>query len=278
MELESKLSRIDVSLRRPTVRERVEQAGSADSRREGHADLFAGRAAWITIHNGRQNVIDFAMMEELATALGEVEANPQISVVVLRGEGDNFSAGVDIPSHTPDKAGEMLDKFHAVIRLMGASSKVLVAEVAGNCLGGGAELALMCDMVYTTSDANWGFPEIKLACFPPVACAVLAACVGQKRAAEMVLTGETFNGIQAVEYGLANSHGMPEQASARVRKTVEGLAKLSASSLKLAKRALYTWNAVHWDKALNHAEKIYREELVGSADMEAGARGWMEGK
>jgi cyclohexa-1,5-dienecarbonyl-CoA hydratase len=142
-------------------------------------------------------------------------------------------------------------------------------EVRGNCLGGGAELALMCDIVHTSSDAHWGFPEIKLACFPPVACAVLSACVGQKRAAEMVLTGEPFTGAQAVEWGLANS-------CADAKATIEKLAKLSRSSLRSAKRALYSWNAVHLDKALAHAEKIYREELAPSADMAEGIRTWIE--
>ncbi|HEY0566365.1 MAG TPA: enoyl-CoA hydratase/isomerase family protein, partial [Terriglobales bacterium] len=222
------------------------------------------------------NVIDFPMMDELATALQEIESNDFISVIVLRGAGDHFSAGVDIPSHTPDKAGAMLEKFHRVIRQMAQSRKVLIAEVRGNCLGGGAELALMCDIVYTTADARWGFPEIQLACFPPVACAVLAACVGQKRAAEMVLTGTTFSGKDAVNYGLANWHGMSEQVSSHVIETVLGLTKLSAEVLPIAKRALYAWDAAHFEKALAHAEAIYRNELVQSKDMEQGIRAWME--
>ena len=228
-----------------------------------------GSVARVGLRHGRQNVIDLLMMEELAVALREIEADASISVVLLRGEGENFSAGVDIPSHTPDKVEAMLAKFHTVIRLIAESSKVLVAEVRGNCLGGGAELALMCDIVHTTGDARWGFPEIKLACFPPVACAVLAACVGQKRAAEMVLTGESFTGAQAVEWGLANS-------CAGVNATVEKLGRLSASSLRSAKRALYSWSAVHFDKALAHAEKIYRDELVPSKDMAAGINAWIE--
>jgi enoyl-CoA hydratase/carnithine racemase len=61
----------------------------------------------------------------------------------------------------------MLAKFHAVIRALVATSKVTIAAVHGNCLGGGAELAMVCDMVYTTESAQWGFPEIKLGCYPP---------------------------------------------------------------------------------------------------------------
>ena len=74
---------------------------------------------------------------------------------------------------------EMLTSFHAVIRSVIASRKVTMAVVKGLCLGGGAELAAVCDLAYTARDARWGFPEIKLGCFPPVAAVVLTALVGQ---------------------------------------------------------------------------------------------------
>ena len=231
--------------------------------------------ATLSLSNGRQNVIDFAVMEELAASLTEIEQDPRVTTIVLRGDGENFSAGVDIPSHTPDKVATMLEKFHTAVRLMARSSKVLLAEVRGNCLGGGAELALMCDMVFTTPDARWGFPEITLACFPPVACAVLAVCVGQKRAAELVLTGRSFTGADAAAYGLANAAG---DASALTRAAVEQLGARSSQVLPIAKRALYAWHAVHWDKALAHAERLYLDELVKQPDMERAIRDWSERK
>ncbi len=86
----------------------------------------------------------------------------------------------------------MLSKFHAVIRALIGTKKVTIACVHGHCLGGGAELAMVCDMVYTADNAGWGFPEIKLGCYPPVAATALAALVGQKHAAELMLTGRTI--------------------------------------------------------------------------------------
>ena len=71
-------------------------------------------------------------------------------MVLICGEGKAFSAGVDVAAHTPDKVEEMLAKFHAVIRALVATKKVTIAAVHGHCLGGGAELAMVCDMVYTT--------------------------------------------------------------------------------------------------------------------------------
>src|SRR5882762_544654 len=165
--------------------------------------------ARIVLRHEPLNVIDVAMMEELAHALTEIEARPEISVIILSGAGKAFSAGVDVAAHTPDKVEEMLLKFHAVIRMLVASKNVTIAAVHGHCLGGGSELAMVCDMVYTTASAQWGFPEIKLACYPPVACTALAALVGQKRAAELILTGRTISGTEAAEIGLAN-RALPE--------------------------------------------------------------------
>src|ERR1700758_4533374 len=161
-----------------------------------------GAVARIELRNPPLNVIDIAMMEELTLSLAEIEARSAISAIILTGAEKAVSAGVDVAAHTPDKVEEMLAKFHGVIRALVASTKVTVASVHGLCLGGGAELAMVCDLVYTIDDAEWGFPEIRLACFPPVACTALAALVGQKRAADMVLTGRSITGREAAAIGL----------------------------------------------------------------------------
>ena len=142
-------------------------------------------------------------------------------MIVLSGEGKAFSAGVDVAAHTPDKVEEMLAKFHGVIRALVATKKVTIAEVHGHCLGGGAELAMVCDMAFTTESAQWGFPEIKLGCYPPVACTALAALVGQKRAAELILTGRTIGGKECAEIGLA-TRAVPENELTGCRRAVCG--------------------------------------------------------
>ena len=196
--------------------------------------------------------------------------------MVLSGEGKAFSAGVDVVAHTPERAEEMLIKFHAVIRALLNARKVTIAAVHGSCLGGGAELAMVCDMVYTTASAQWGFPEIKLGCYPPVACAALAAVVGQKRAAELILTGRTISGNEAAEIGLANHAVTDEELQSAVDGTVQQLLKLSPSSLAIAKKAIYAWDAAHFDKGLARSEKIYLEELMKTADAQEGIRAFIE--
>jgi cyclohexa-1,5-dienecarbonyl-CoA hydratase len=232
--------------------------------------------ARIALHHGSLNVIDIPMMEELAHALAEVEERTDISVIVLSGEGTTFSAGVDVAAHTPDKIEEMLFKFHAVIRRLIASNKVTIAAVQGHCLGGGAELAMVCDMVYTATSAQWGFPEIKLACYPPVACTALAALVGQKRAAELILTGRMITGSEAAEIGLAN-RVVPDGALAgALEGTIQELVNLSPAALALTKKAIYAWDSMHFDKGLARAESIYLDELMKTSDAREGISAFME--
>src|SRR5512147_1750459 len=135
-------------------------------------------AARIALHKPPLNIIDIPMMHELAQALSEIESRSDISVILFEGDARAFSAGVDIKAHLPETIHEMLTSFHAVIRAVVASRKITIAAVQGTCLGGGAELAAVCDMAYTARDATWGFPEIKLGCYPPVAAVALPALVG----------------------------------------------------------------------------------------------------
>ncbi|MGB7602933.1 MAG: enoyl-CoA hydratase/isomerase family protein [Candidatus Sulfotelmatobacter sp.] len=233
-------------------------------------------AARIVLRNAPLNVIDIPMMEELAQVLADIERRSDVSVVVISGGGKAFSAGVDVAAHTPDRVEEMLTKFHAVIRALLSSKKVTIAAVHGHCLGGGAELAMVCDVVYTSTSALWGFPEIKLGCYPPVACTALAALVGQKRAAELILTGRTITGAEAAEIGLANHSVADEELQSAVEETVQQVLRMSQSSLAIAKKAIYTWDAAHFDKGLARTEKIYFEELMKTADAQEGIRAFIE--
>jgi len=137
-------------------------------------------------------------------------------------------------------------------------------------------LAMVCDMAYTTASAQWGFPEIKLGCYPPVACTALAALVGQKRAAELILTGRTISGNEAAEMGLANRAVPDEDLAAAVDETVRDLLRLSPTALAVTKKAFYAWDAMHFDKGLARAEKIYLEELMKTTDAQEGIRAFME--
>jgi cyclohexa-1,5-dienecarbonyl-CoA hydratase len=237
---------------------------------------FQPPVARVALHHPSLNVIDIAMMDELAQALAEVEDRADVSTLVLSGASKSFSVGVDVAAHTPDKVTDMLAKFHGVIRALVNSRKVTIAAVYGHCLGGGAELAMICDLVYTSEAASWGFPEIKLGCYPPVAATALAALVGQKHAADLILTGRSITGAEAARIGLANRAVADHELDAAVQEIVQQLSKLSPAALAITKKANYAWDSMHFDKGLARAEKIYLEELMKTEDVHEGINAFLE--
>jgi cyclohexa-1,5-dienecarbonyl-CoA hydratase len=232
--------------------------------------------ARITLANPPLNIIDIPMMEELADALTEIEARIGISILIISGSQRAFSAGVDVAAHTPDKVEQMLAKFHAVIRKLVSSKKVTIAAVHGHCLGGGAELAMVCDLAYTSELATWGFPEIKLGCYPPVAVTALAALVGQKHAADLVLTGRSITGREAASIGLANAVVPEIDLEHTMQDAVHHLSQLSPAALAITKKAICAWDAIHFDKGLARAEKLYFDELMKTEDAQEGINAFLE--
>lgn len=235
-----------------------------------------GPLARITFTHPPLNVFDFPMIDELLAALQQLEQRREVSTVILTGGERGFSAGVDVAVHTPDQIQTMFQKFHGLILALTRFPKITIAEVHGVCLGGGAELAMVCDMCFTTDKAKWGFPEITLGCYPPVACTALAALVGQKRAANLIFTGRTFSGEEAAQWGLANEAYPEGELQEVIQATLDRLLKLSPAALALAKKAFYAWDSIHLDKGLARAEKIYIEELMQTEDAKEGIQAWLE--
>ena len=177
----------------------------------------------------------------MRATLADAEARDEIAVIVLNGSDRSFSVGVDVAAHTPEKVSEMLTKFHAVIRAVVGSRKIMVAAVRGHCLGGGAELAMVCDLVYTTEERHLGLSGDQAGMFPPVAVAALAALVGQKRAAELILTGRSISGAEAagrLDWQIERS---PEvNLAGACEETLQHLATLSPAVLNDHQEGDYT--------------------------------------
>jgi cyclohexa-1,5-dienecarbonyl-CoA hydratase len=246
------------------------------TRSERLAVSFEAPVVRITLTNPPLNIIDMAMMEELTSVLNEIQSQSSLSAMVFKGAGNCFSAGVDVAAHGRESVSSMLVKFHTVVRALVSTRKVTIAAVDGHCLGGGAELAMVCDLVYTTDQAKWGFPEIQLGCFPPVAATALAALIGQKRAADLILSGRSISGAEAARMGLAITAVPDGQLSSVVDQCTARIGKLSPAALAVTKKAMYAWESMHFDKGLARAEKIYLEELVETFDAQEGIRAFLE--
>jgi cyclohexa-1,5-dienecarbonyl-CoA hydratase len=132
----------------------------------------------------------------------------------------------------------------------------------------------MCDLIYASDDAVFAFPEIKLASYPPVAMVALSAVVGQKRAAELVLTARSLTSKEAFDMGLVN--GMAADPETLVTETLARVQQLSPAALAIAKKAFYAWDAIHFDKGLARSEQIYLDELMKTEDAREGIKAYTE--
>jgi cyclohexa-1,5-dienecarbonyl-CoA hydratase len=235
------------------------------------------RIARITLARPPLNVLHIAMMREIAAALSE---SAQREVVAIVFDADKscraFSAGVAIEEHVEETIYQMLDSFHAIFRQLEQIAKPTIAVVDGAALGGGCELVAACDIVIASDRARFGQPEIKLGVFPPVAAVVLPLVIGEKRARELILTGEIIDAMEAGRLGLCN-HVVPSaHLDAKLLEVLAKLRELSGTSLQFTRQSLDLGRGRSIEAALAEQENIYLHELMKTADANEGIKAFME--
>src|SRR5437870_8819047 len=207
------------------------------------------RVASVVLNRPPLNIINLEMMEELNAAWDEIK-DLGAQIVVISGAGSQaFSAGVDVADHVPEKVSLMLEKFHHLILRIRKSDCVSIAAIHGHTLGGGAELAMMCDLIIAADDAQIGQPEISLGCYPPVAVAYLPGAIGMHKASEMILIGEPISASEAERIGMINKVVPRANLSEAVDTYVDKLLEKSSVVLALTKRALREGAGRHFEKA-----------------------------
>ncbi|HLM55189.1 MAG TPA: enoyl-CoA hydratase-related protein [Pyrinomonadaceae bacterium] len=236
------------------------------------------RVGRVTFARPPLNIFDIAMMREMDRALTELMSRREVVAVVFdAAEGSRaFSAGVSVEEHQPETVYQMLESFHAVFRTMELSAKPTVAVVEGAALGGGCELVAGCDIVVAASGSRFGQPEIKLGVFPPVAAVLLPRVIGERRARELLLTGELFDAEEAQRLGLVNYVVEPDQLEAKLQEVLGRLRELSAPALEMTRRAMDAGRGRPFLEALERSEDIYLNELMKTEDAQEGVRAFME--
>lgn len=223
------------------------------------------------------NVLDIILLTELDEILRSCVADPAIDVVVLRGRGPKaFSAGVDIKDHTKEKVPEMLAVVHGVMRKLLSLPQVTIAAVRGACLGGGCELASVCDFIVASEESYFATPEIFVGCYPPVALARFPALIGYHRAAEMILTGRRFSAAEAQGMGLVNRVFAAGELENGLARLVGELMDKSGAVMRLTVKGLRELSLRDFDAALNRSEQIYCDELLSTADVEEGVQAFLQ--
>jgi cyclohexa-1,5-dienecarbonyl-CoA hydratase len=187
-----------------------------------------------------------------------------------------FSAGVAVEEHVEETVYQMLESFHTIFRNLEQAGKPSIALVDGAALGGGCELVAGCDIVIATERARFGQPEIKLGVFPPVAAILLPRIIGDKRARELILTGELIDAREALRLGLVNYVVPSEGLEQKAQEVLVKLRELSASALEATKRAMAMAGGAAFEDALARVENLYLNELMKTADAREGIKAFME--
>jgi cyclohexa-1,5-dienecarbonyl-CoA hydratase len=233
------------------------------------------RTAWITLDRPPLNILDISMMESLDTALAR--ALPKSDFVIFQGAGVKaFCAGAGVADHTPKRVGKMLAAFHGVFRRLAAADCLKIAAVHGYCLGGGMELATFCDFVLASESAQFGQPEIKLGCFPPVSMVTLPALIGIQAATHLILTGHQISATEAHRLGLVTRVVPDCELNGAVENLLEELRSLSPSVLHLTRRTLGQLHSADFLRQLEEAERVYLSELMKTLDAQEGIRAFLE--
>ena len=226
-----------------------------------------GARADLRIEIAPVNVLDVAALEAIATNL-DATAAPAARLLVLTGLPRAFSAGVSVVEHVPEPAAieRMLAAMRRVLAGLLQTPAVTLASVSGACLGGGAEIVSACDVVLVSEDARIGFPEIRLACFPPGAAALLPLRIGEARAAEWILSGDVRSGREAAEDGFAARSVEPGRLQAETERLAERLLSASPAALAAARDLVRRRRREALRQDLPAAEDAYRT-LAGSPDL-----------
>ncbi|MFO0981551.1 MAG: enoyl-CoA hydratase-related protein [Planctomycetota bacterium] len=239
-----------------------------------HAETSGGVAtAWL--NRPPLNVLSIELLELLQRTINRLEQERPRALVLRAAGAKAFSAGVDVADHTLEKIPRMLEVFHGVLRSLWRFPSPVVSMVHAPALGGGAELCLFLDFVLASENAAFGFPEIALGCFPPVAMAGLGACVGPIRAKELVLTGRRLSAQEARGLGLVTRVVPAGEEDHGLQELLEKLLDKSPAVLRLTLDTLRAQHVGPMLHALEQIEALYLEKLMKIDDCNEGIQAFL---
>lgn len=240
--------------------------------------LYDDSIANILLDDGKGNVMDYIMMEDLQSVLDSFSEKKNIKLIVIEGVGKHFSFGASVEEHQKEFAGAMIRAFHKLFFTLRDLSIPIAAKVTGQCLGGGMELCLMCNFIFADKTAKFGQPEIILGVFPPPASILLAEKIGLAKAEELLLTGKTISADEAKSMGLLNDVFADKEAlNAGLNNWIEtNILPKSASSLRYAVKAVRAKMNHILGNFLPQLESMYINQLMQTEDANEGISSFLE--
>jgi enoyl-CoA hydratase/carnithine racemase len=211
-----------------------------------------------------RNALSPEVMEELAGAVESYDADPEIRCIVIAGDDEAFASGADIAALRERSFQEALVHSSAAFwKRLAACRTPLVAAVSGWALGGGCELALLCDMIVASETAVFGQPEITLGIIPGAGGTQrLARSVGKQRAMELVLTGRRFDAGEAARLGLVNAVHPQGEWLERALALARTVAERPPIAVRLAKQAVLAAEESGLSAGLESERRLYELSMA----------------
>ena len=236
------------------------------------------RVALVTLNRPDSlNALNQLVMSEIADVFAGIDRNKDIAVTVLTGEGRAFAAGADIKEMQPQSFSDMyVEDYFAGWDRFAACRKPVIAAVNGFALGGGCELAMMCDLIIASEKAKFGQPEIKLGVTPGMGGSIrLTKAVGKARAMDMVLTGRMIDGAEADRIGLVSRLVPHDDLMTVAMEAAKEIAGFSIPSIMAAKEMVGRALELPTTEGVKFERRLF-QGLFGTADQKEGMTAFVE--
>ena len=237
-----------------------------------------GRVGVITLNRPKAlNALNSQVLADLIVALDELEADAGIGAIVLTGSERAFAAGADIKEMQPQSYMDMfMSDFFVGWDRLASARKPTIAAVAGYALGGGCEIAMMCDILLAADTAKFGQPEITLGVIPGIGGSQrLTRAVGKAKAMDMVLTGRTIDAEEAERAGLVSRIVPAAELLDEALKVAEKIASMSLPVAMVAKEAVNRSFETTLTEGIRFERRVFHS-LFATGDQSEGMTAFVE--
>ncbi|WP_434136181.1 enoyl-CoA hydratase [Pseudomonas luteola] len=236
------------------------------------------RVALITLNRPQAlNALNTQLIDELNQALDGLERDSTIGCIVLTGSSKAFAAGADIKEMADLTFPDIyLDDFFSAVDRVASRRKPMIAAVAGYALGGGCELALLCDFIYAADNAKFGLPEIKLGVLPGMGGTQrLTRALGKAKAMEMCLTGRMMEAPEAERAGLVARIFPVDSLVSETLKVAHEIANKSLTATLMAKESINRVFETSLSEGVRFERRIFHA-VFATADQKEGMKAFVE--
>lgn len=237
-----------------------------------------GHVGLITLDRpGALNALNGALIRELGKAIDSLDSDPRIGCMVLTGSEKAFAAGADIKEMAKlTFVDAFLQDFAEALDRVARARKPVIAAVAGYCLGGGCELAMMCDVVIAADNAKFGQPEITLGVMPGMGGTQrLTRAIGKAKAMDLILTGRMMESAEAESSGLVARVVPAQDLLEEALKVANRIAGFSLPAVMMAKEAINRSLETSLAEGVRFERRVFHA-MFATADQKEGMSAFVE--